>query len=175
MKSFHCLLHKFHSIWHPGYFHPGGSYGEGLPSLSYYLDVNSNLEPYFITNKILNKYYMILDIVDVESQRSCCFTKGYARYVEGTGSVVQHNTKVKLAEIYARVQELVGNDPQKPQLLQELQLRYFTPEEVAKLMCFPSWFKFPQSMTNKQRYRVLGNSINVLIVTSLLLILAENQ
>nr|XP_053628496.1 tRNA (cytosine(38)-C(5))-methyltransferase-like isoform X1 [Cherax quadricarinatus] len=175
LSSLHCLLHKFHCAMHPRCFNVGGSYADVLPSLSYYLDVTNNLEPYFLNEKILNKYHMILDIVNRDSQKSCCFTKGYAYYVEGTGSVVQHNTKVKISEIYSRVQELAVDTPQKIELLQQLQLRYFTPEEVARLMCFPSWFRLPKSITNKQKYKVLGNSINILVVTSLLLILTKNN
>nr|XP_045582946.1 tRNA (cytosine(38)-C(5))-methyltransferase-like [Procambarus clarkii]XP_045582947.1 tRNA (cytosine(38)-C(5))-methyltransferase-like [Procambarus clarkii] len=174
LKSLHCLLHRFHNALHPGCLHVGGSYSEFLPSLASYLNVENNLESYFLKDKILNKYHMILDIVDSDSRRSCCFTKGYAYYVEGTGSVIQHNTKVKLSEIYSKVQELDADNPHKIQLLQQLQLRYFTPEEVAQLMCFPNWFKLPESITNKQKYKVLGNSINILVVTSLLLILAES-
>lgn len=174
MDALHCLLHKFHSVEHPGCLDASSSYSEILPSLSYYLKIpETSLQSYLLNDKILNKYCMILDIVDSESQRSCCFTKGYAHYVEGTGSVVHHNTELELSEVYSKVQELPVDDPRRIELLRQLQLRYFTPEEIAKLMCFPDWFSLPQSTTNKQRYKVLGNSINVLVVTSLLLIITD--
>ncbi|KAG7155362.1 tRNA (cytosine(38)-C(5))-methyltransferase-like isoform X2 [Homarus americanus] len=174
LNSLHTLLHKFHSDRHPGSLHAVTSYTQVLPSLSHYLSLTDNLEPYLLKDKILNKYHMLLDIVDRESQRSCCFTKGYAHYVEGTGSVIQHNTTVNMAETYSKVQLLAADDSHRLELLRELQLRYFTPEEVTKLMCFPDWYDLPQSITNKQKYKVLGNSVNVLVVTSLLLMLAEN-
>lgn len=174
VNALHCLLHKFHSLEHPGCFPANSSYTDVQPSLSYHLSVPVNdLQSYLLKDKILNKYCMILDIVDWESQRSCCFTKGYANYVEGTGSVVHHNTDVKLSDIYTKVQKLPMDDPRRTELLRQLQLRYFMPEEIARLMCFPRWFQFPKTTTNKQRYRVLGNSINVLVVMSLLIILVD--
>lgn len=55
-------------------------------------------------------------------------------------------------------------------LLRTLGLRYFTENEVAHLMGFPiieGKFSFPATTTLKQRYRVLGNSINVKVVGEL--------
>ncbi|KAM3578595.1 tRNA (cytosine-5-)-methyltransferase [Umbelopsis sp. WA50703] len=52
--------------------------------------------------------------------------------------------------------------------LHKLQLRYFTPREVANLMGFPESFGFPETMSLKQKYRTLGNSINVLVVAELM-------
>lgn len=171
--SLQSLLQKFHS------FHQDTAQSNSptVPSsLSHYLSDEVDLRDFFLPDKVLRKYHMLLDIVNHQSQRSCCFTKGYAHYVEGTGSVVQHNTQVDMSEIYSKVQALNDDDDQlKVELLHQLGLRYFTPEEVARLMCFPSWFTFPSTTTKKQRYRLLGNSINVLVVTCLLLVLVENQ
>lgn len=47
-------------------------------------------------------------------------------------------------------------------------LRYFTPREVANLMSFPKDFGFPDSVTKKQRYKLLGNSLNVKVVAYLI-------
>lgn len=73
--------------------------------------------------------------------------------------------------------------------LLSLGLRYFTPREVANLLCFPSQFgmkhfslfvieemminmclntEFPDGLSNKQKYRLLGNSLNVHVVTELI-------
>lgn len=54
------------------------------------------------------------------------------------------------------------------QTLEPLKLRYFTPREVANLMGFPDSFGFPETTTLKQRYRTLGNSINVRLVAELM-------
>lgn len=170
--SLELLLLKFHSYRH-GASRTNNLTSE-LPSLSHYLDTEIDLDTFLLSDKVLKKYHMLLDIVNCTSQRSCCFTKGYAHYVEGTGSVVQHSDQVDMSEIYSKVQTLSEDDPQRIELLRQLQLRYFSPDEVTRLMCFPSWFTFPPTTTRKQRYKLLGNSINVLVVTSLLIVLVGN-
>lgn len=175
LASLHSLLQRFHSTVLPSASQSNLSYSEVLSSLSHYLDTDSNDEPYLLKDKILMKYSMILDIVDKNSKRSCCFTKGYGHFVEGTGSVVKQNMDIDMSDVYARAEKLAIDDPNRTELLQQLKLRYFTADEIAKLMCFPNWFTFPQSLSVKQKYRVLGNSINILVVTSLLLVLCQKN
>ena len=55
-----------------------------------------------------------------------------------------------------------------------LRLRYFTPREVANLMGFPVEFGFPETTSIKQRYRTLGNSINVALVAQLMRLLVAS-
>lgn len=52
--------------------------------------------------------------------------------------------------------------------LEGLQLRYFTPREVANLHSFPDSFSFPAHVTRRQQYALLGNSLNVAVVADLL-------
>lgn len=59
------------------------------------------------------------------------------------------------------------------ELKKALKLRFFTPRETAKLMSFPSSFSFPDSVTEKQRYKLLGNSINVAVVGELIKLLVQ--
>lgn len=68
---------------------------------------------------------------------SCCFTKSYGRY--GQGSFIRHGDK----------------------------LRFFTPKEIANLHCFPA-FDFPSDITLRQQWQLLGNSVNVLVVSKVL-------
>ena len=49
-----------------------------------------------------------------------------------------------------------------------LNLRYFTPREVANLHTFPQRFSFPADVTRRQRYACLGNSLSVEVVAALL-------
>ena len=49
-----------------------------------------------------------------------------------------------------------------------LQLRYFTPREVANLHSFPDSFSFPAHVTRRQQYALLGNSLSVAVVSELL-------
>ena len=62
-----------------------------------------------------------------------------------------------------------------PRTLLDLGLRFFSPMEIAKLHGFYSdaavWhrnFEFPTQLTRQQRYRLLGNSLNVDLVAILL-------
>ncbi|KAM8880903.1 tRNA (cytosine(38)-C(5))-methyltransferase isoform 1-T1 [Synchiropus picturatus] len=125
-----------------------------------------NMELYLLPPKTLLRYALILDIVRPSCRRSVCFTKNYGRYVEGTGSVLQCSTETKLENAYKGL-ELV-TDEEKLQQLCKLKLRYFTPREVANLMGFPDCFSFPDDVPVKQRYKVLGNSLNVVVVSRLL-------
>ncbi|XP_031480628.1 tRNA (cytosine(38)-C(5))-methyltransferase 2 isoform X4 [Nymphaea colorata] len=53
-------------------------------------------------------------------------------------------------------------------LLHQLGLRYFTPREVANLHSFPQEFEFPQHISLRQRYALLGNSLSIAVVAPLL-------
>ena len=87
-----------------------------------------------------------------------------------TGSVVKHNNNSCLDIAFKEYQDLKESNGVDgcSQCLKLLQLRYFTPREVSNLMCFPESFDFPSDMTLNQKYRVLGNSVNVLVVSVLL-------
>ncbi len=50
-------------------------------------------------------------------------------------------------------------------------LRYFTPEELLRLFCFPvDSFSFPldEALTRRKKYSLIGNSLNVRVVGALL-------
>ena len=52
--------------------------------------------------------------------------------------------------------------------MRRLDVRYFTPREVANLHSFPQSFAFPEDVSLKQRYALLGNSLSVRVVAVLL-------
>ncbi|XP_035269850.1 tRNA (cytosine(38)-C(5))-methyltransferase [Anguilla anguilla] len=121
---------------------------------------------YLLPPKTLLRYALLMDIVRPSCRRSVCFTKGYGHYVEGTGSVLQSCTDAQVETAFAALDSLT--DEQKLLQLSQLRLRYFSPREIANLMGFPSHFSFPENTTIKQRYRVLGNSLNVHVVARLI-------
>uniref|UniRef100_A0A8P4G2N6 tRNA (cytosine(38)-C(5))-methyltransferase n=1 Tax=Dicentrarchus labrax TaxID=13489 RepID=A0A8P4G2N6_DICLA len=127
------------------------------------------LEHYLLPPKTLLRYALLLDIVRPTCRRSVCFTKGYGRYVEGTGSVLQCSMETEMENVFRGLDQCC--EEEKLQRLLKLKLRYFTPREVANLMGFPQSFSFPEQITTKQQYRVLGNSLNVVVVTKLLQLL----
>uniref|UniRef100_A0A3Q3SY04 tRNA (cytosine(38)-C(5))-methyltransferase n=1 Tax=Mastacembelus armatus TaxID=205130 RepID=A0A3Q3SY04_9TELE len=131
-----------------------------------YLEPQSeiNMELYLLPPKTLLRYALLMDIVQPTCRRSTCFTKGYGWYVEGTGSVLQCSEETE--SVFRGLDQHSEED--KLQRLLKLKLRYFTPREVANLMGFPQSFSFPAQVPTKQQYKVLGNSLNVVVVAKLL-------
>ena len=129
---------------------------------------DADLPRYLVPPKVLDKCAMALDIVTHLSTRCCCFTKGYTHYAVGTGSVLYLGATPQLDEAFRDY--LTGRSLGKEAgaCVAPLKLRYFTPREVANLMCFPQSFSFPLSATQQQCYRVLGNSLNIHVVAALL-------
>ncbi|XP_028620718.1 tRNA (cytosine(38)-C(5))-methyltransferase [Grammomys surdaster] len=132
---------------------------------------DNDTDQYLLPPKLLLRYALLLDIVTPTSRRSTCFTKGYGSYIEGTGSVLQTAEDVQIEDIYKSLADLPPDE--KIAKLSMLKLRYFTPREVANLQGFPPEFGFPEKTTVKQRYRLLGNSLNVHVVAKLLTVLCE--
>jgi tRNA (cytosine38-C5)-methyltransferase len=52
-------------------------------------------------------------------------------------------------------------------------VRFFTPMEIMRIMCFIDKFEFPNNVTVKSQYKLLGNSINVRVVYYLLELLLK--
>ncbi|XP_066594735.1 tRNA (cytosine(38)-C(5))-methyltransferase [Prorops nasuta] len=145
--------------------------GKKCFKIKHILELNDDQPSYLIPQKILQKHINVLDIRNSEDDGSCCFTKAYRHYNEGTGSVYCPLPK----DIYAtKIEESKKVDKSSYEclkILESLKLRYFTPTEISRLMCFPEDFTFPNNITVKQRYRLLGNSINVYVVSVLIFLL----
>lgn len=130
-------------------------------------------ESYHLPKKVF-KRASVLDICYPDSERSCCFTKGYTHFLEGTGSVFTTSTPEEVKVSFQVCGELNNQSEEYNDILNNLKLRYFTPREVSRLMAFPDSFDFPAEISRKQRYRLLGNSINVKVVSHLIKYLLEN-
>ncbi|KAM0683077.1 hypothetical protein MDAP_001490 [Mitosporidium daphniae] len=95
------------------------------------------------------------------------FTKGYgSNRIRGTGSLV-----------LLQEPETPEIDTTDVKLLLKMGVRYFSAEEIASLHAFPTIegtssqrnrLKFPDHITLIQKYRLLGNSLNVRVVSILL-------
>ena len=99
---------------------------------------NSDFE---LNEKSLQRSLHVCDIVTCDAKRSLCFTKSYGKYFEGTGSLFRTLSS---------------------------HIRYFTPKEIANLHCFPLTYQFPEQITTRQAYSLLGNSLNVFVISVLL-------
>ncbi|EGI69118.1 tRNA (cytosine-5-)-methyltransferase, partial [Acromyrmex echinatior] len=130
---------------------------------------------YLVPSKLLQKRARILDIRTSESNGSCCFTKGYSYYAEGTGSVYCPFTDEIIKSKYNEITNYENDSNKQMQILSDLKLRFFSPKEICRLMCFPEDFHFPEHITDRQKYRLLGNSINIHVVSRLILLLCTEH
>lgn len=164
--------------------------------VAHYLDAGAGADDdsaLLLADDVLRKRGRVLDIADANAERTTCFTKAYTHYTEGTGSVYSPIARDRVTEAFVASAECADDDPERSlELLRALRLRYFSPDEVARLMCFQlardrrrseqedddaksdgekGGFSFPTATTKRQRYRLLGNSINVYVVSELLRLL----
>lgn len=143
-------------------------------SKSYKLEniLEENVDPKcFVPEKILLKHGTVLDIRTAESNGSCCFTKAYSHYMEGTGSILSPIPVGEVKKKFEDFNDSTESETDRTKILLDLKLRYFTPKEISRLMCFPNDFQFPNDFSDKQKYRLLGNSINVYVVSQLVYLL----
>ncbi|KAL0927000.1 hypothetical protein M5K25_003260 [Dendrobium thyrsiflorum] len=116
------------------------------------------LEKFAVPYSLIERWGSAVDIVYPSSKRCCCFTKSYFRYVKGTGSLLatSENFNYEAAKSTGTC------------FMKDLGLRYFTPREVANLHSFPLDFCFPEHITIRQQYALLGNSLSIAVVAPLL-------
>jgi tRNA (cytosine38-C5)-methyltransferase len=126
----------------------------------------------FLSKPVLLKYANLLDVATPASRRTCCFTKAYGHYLEGSGSVFAENPEA-IETVFSSITES-STEEAKYEALASLRLRFFSPREVSRLMCFPEYHSFPDDVTEKQRYRLLGNSVNVFVVATLMKLLIQS-
>ncbi|MCO5570493.1 hypothetical protein L7F22_024215 [Adiantum nelumboides] len=130
---------------------------------------------YEVPGYLIDRWGDAFDVVTPNSRRCCCFTKSYGRFVKGTGSFIATKLTNGHGLEQSRVEGDAGASVKSNVCLKQLGLRYFTPREIANLHSFPKNFEFPDHITLKQRYALLGNSLSVAVVGSLLRYLLQNN
>jgi tRNA (cytosine38-C5)-methyltransferase len=109
---------------------------------------------------------------------------GYTHFVEGTGSVLQptetlevkgpllihiHLICLQTSKIFSEFLDMREQGlPDAVSHLHQLGLRYFSPEELLRIFHISTperKFLWPFSITRKTKYRLIGNSVNVAVVT----------
>ncbi|KAK0207955.1 S-adenosyl-L-methionine-dependent methyltransferase [Desarmillaria ectypa] len=127
-----------------------------------YLD--DNVEEYAVPDRVLTKWGRLFDIVLPGDRKTCCFTSGYTHLVERAGSILQMNEEVDTTKTFDEF--LLNADLA---ILRPLRLRYFTPNELLRIFDFdPSLFQWPDDVSRKTKYRLIGNSVNVRVVAALI-------
>jgi len=125
-------------------------------------------ELYVLNEQLTRRFINVVDIVRTTSSRSICFTKAYGKYAQGTGSMIDMLEKEPLSQ---------SAESSKERIPENYQLRYFTEMEVAGVMGFPKCFSFPSELTTRQRYAMLGNSLNVNVAAMMikLMVLGDDE
>ncbi|KAJ3191678.1 C-5 cytosine-specific DNA methylase [Irineochytrium annulatum] len=134
--------------------------------LSTYLETLNDATPYLIPPEYISKRTGFrFDIVTPDSTRTSTITKAYGtRMVTRSGSFLQ---TLRLGE---------QPDFETTSSL-EYGIRWLTPREVARLHCFPidgateegrHGFEFPEGVNLKQRWAVLGNSLNCRVIAEIM-------
>ncbi|XP_071445049.1 tRNA (cytosine(38)-C(5))-methyltransferase [Hetaerina americana] len=161
-----------------------GDSGNHPYTISSILETDTDTSKYSVPMTLLRKYSKVYDLVFPFSRRCCCFTKAYGRYAEGTGSVLcpmplENDAKALLENMDLLYKANVNNkdnvNEELAKILKRTGVRYFTPREIARLLCFPEEFTWPEHYNSKQLYKLLGNSINVLMVTLLATLLFDEE
>jgi len=117
-------------------------------SLCTFLDDERNmsaalLESLLLPQAELERYKAVLNIVDPQDEEAyaICFTRGYFKCRKASGSLLQ---------------------------MQEGGIRFFSPNEILRLLGFSSSFTFPESMPLSVQFKLLGNSVDVRAIKLLL-------
>ncbi|KAJ3500737.1 hypothetical protein NLJ89_g9659 [Agrocybe chaxingu] len=141
-----------------------------------YLDPSDVSESYAIPDKVLKKWGRLFDIVKPSFRRTCCFTRGYTQMVERAGSILQENEDLDTAATFdAFLEASNSGEPDAVNILRPLCLRYFSPSELLRIFAFDSptflgqsTFIWPETISTKSKYKLIGNSVNVHVVQQLI-------
>lgn len=118
-----------------------------------------------LPEKLIPRFW-VMDLVKKNSLNTCCFTKRYGHHMEGSGSLLI--TQPEKTDYLLMFKEKKQFTEEVQETVRNLKIRFFSPREIANIMCFPKEFTWSENLTNKQMYRVLGNSLNVHVVACLL-------
>ncbi|EOD23622.1 hypothetical protein EMIHUDRAFT_44391, partial [Emiliania huxleyi CCMP1516] len=110
-----------------------------------------------VAEHVLERYGAAMDLVSRGSPRSCCSTKTHPRSVKAPGSL-----------LYDAAEESRDAEAAEAALPHSPRPRFFLPREVANLHGFPPHFGFPPEVSTRKQYELLGNSLSVQVVATLL-------
>jgi len=136
--------------------------------LRYFLEQDlqpKDSEAFPVPSEVIKKHGLYLDIVTPDSRRSRAFTKAYTHFAENSGSVI------RMVQATFEDRACCVADPDSVHSEEDLlswNLRYFTPREIAALHGFPPDFTFPEKISMRQKYRLLGQCGNVIVMEHLL-------
>ncbi len=107
------------------------------------LDANSEFAAeLLVQTSTVDAYRGAMDLIDPHDElaRAACFGSGYGKSLIRSGSYIQQGGRV----------------------------RHFSPVEVARLLGFSSRYVFPDRIPMRRRWKMLGNSVSVPVVKTVL-------
>ena len=155
---------------------------EGVPApISDYLhcDISpEELTSLQVPEQVLSKSAAwCFDIVSPGERRSSCFTKAYSKFIRGSGSVLfepKDGETSPITFLHAPEHRMYDGDWRRQ--FNGGTLRYFSPKELQRIFGFPAHpaFRFPDDLTHRKCFELLGNSLSVFVATELLNILFDS-
>lgn len=104
------------------------------------------------------------DVVTAHSTETTTFTKGYGKHAGKAGPMI-----LLAADASRRASdEDLGRFPELDLGPHGREVRWFSDREMLRLHGFPEWFGFPPHLTLRQRFALVGNSVNAEVVSLLL-------
>lgn len=125
---------------------PSSNFEEFLPLCGLVLDyldsksAEQEASKLQMPDKELRRGFKALDIVGPDSRRTCCFTKRYTQFLEGTGSLLQTCAEAKAKEFLDTYRQHEEDAEALFSYAKSLQLRFFSSREIANFMSFPKSF-----------------------------------
>jgi len=120
-----------------------------------YLEVDVD-ESLYLTEKILSApWARHLSYVGSKDRCTVCFTSSYGRrFNKSSGSFLD-------------VSEEFGVNTDTENILQQ-KLRFFSGQELLNLFGFPKTFIFPDNLSRNEKFKCVGQSINVVVVRAVI-------
>lgn len=153
-------LHKLHEMGEDDITGP-----PGVNDISHYVTdfedlVSTEYRELIVNNDVLRKQWAQgLSFVGKSDRCTFCFTSSYGQsYNRASGSLYHMEcTRGKRVE-----------KEEDMSLKHSNKVRLFSPGELLHIFGFPDTYSFPPNMTIRQKYRAIGQSINVIVVQMLI-------
>jgi hypothetical protein len=160
---------------------------EGINPLGSYLGPDGEASrEYVLDDAILAKNWAAgLSIVGREDRCTFCFTSSY-----GKVTITYHTAIITIMKLYEHDSTIVRGqtfhrssgsilhteEPRGRRVVRAAdmsgthsdKMRLFTPQELLRIFGFPDDFAYPPGMSTKHMYKCIGQSINVVVVRSLM-------
>jgi len=149
-------LHKIHELGEDDITGPAG-----VNNIGKYISAENNEdEKLLVKDKVLKaRWAQGLSYVGEEDRCTFCFTSSYGKTIhKASGSCLHLEEK--------RGKRVVKEDDMTNRYSGKVRL--FSPDELLRIFGFPDWFTYPDTFTDFQKWKVIGQSVNVITVAAIM-------